>query len=146
MKVRPHIVRLRWRSIVHVATDIAVPLLVPQLTDRHTPRVFRNLQSLAVGVADLFDVLLPEPVLRFALSKFPVGIDEEHILAFSRSLLVNHKDSGRDAGAVENLRRQSDDRIELPRSDKFLPTVTLLSATEENAMRHDDGELPACFE
>ena len=62
---------------------------------------------------DLLDVFGPELVLVLALGVLAVGVDEQHLVAKRVGLvLVADQDAGRDAGAVEQARRQADDGLD----------------------------------
>ena len=134
-----HVVRLRRRSIVHVAADVAVPALGFDLAHRHEPRVGINVLPLAIDVDDLRDVLRPEEVLRLAFAKLAVGIDEEDVLPLRRALLIEDQNARRDAGAVEKPRRQPDDCLQPAVPDEMPARLLFLSAAEEHAVRHDRG-------
>ena len=68
-----------------------------------------------VGADDLLDVLGHEVVLRPALAVLAVGVDEQHLARALGGLgpwCAQHEDAGRDAGAVEEVRAEADDRLE----------------------------------
>jgi len=56
-------------------------------------------------------------------------------------LLVDDDDAGRDARAVEQVRRQPDDALDEPAPDKVAADVGLPVAAEQHAMRQDDRAL-----
>src|SRR3546814_10266123 len=61
---------------------------------------------------DARDVLGAQEVLRLALAVVAVGVDEDHMVAFARAVLVHHQHAGGNAGAVEQASRQADDRLQ----------------------------------
>ena len=92
---------------------------------------------------DLLDVLGEEVVLRAPCSELGVGVDEEHLAATLRrlrSLRSQHEDAGGDAGAVEEVGRQADDRVEEVVVEQALADLSLGAAAEEHAVRHDRGD------
>jgi hypothetical protein len=59
----------------------------------------------------LRDVLRTEEVLRLAFAIFPVGVDEEDLLAGCGVFLVHHQHVGCNACAIEQPGGQADDRV-----------------------------------
>ena len=55
-----------------------------------------------------------------------------------RALLTQHHDDGRDPRTEEDVRRQSDDGINVVFLDEILPYRPLLTTAKENAMRQDN--------
>lgn len=52
-------------------------------------------------------------------------------------LLSQDDDTGGDAGAVEELRAEADDRLDLVTFDDLLADLGLVAAAEEDTVRHD---------
>jgi hypothetical protein len=114
-QMRAHVVRLgRWH-VVGVAADVEVVLILGELIPVHDPGEAGNVLESVVAADDLFNVLGVEMVLSSALVVLMIGVDEEHLatplprLGPSRP---KHEDAGGDARAVEQIRREPDDRIE----------------------------------
>ena len=61
-------------------------------------------------------------------------------------MLVDDQHAGRDAGAVEQVARQTDDRFEDAVLDEPLTAGFFLAAPEEDAVRHDHGQLAVALE
>jgi hypothetical protein len=101
MKMGADIMGLGRRSVVHIAADVAVPVLGFNLAHRHEAGIAVHRLLLAIDVDDFADVLGAEEVLRLALAVFAVGIDEENLFPVGSALLVHHENAGRNAGAVE---------------------------------------------
>ncbi len=77
MQIGAHVVRLRRRRIVHIATDITVVVLGLDFAHRRTAGVSGNVVTRTVGVNDLVDVLGPQVVLRLAFAVLAVSVDEK---------------------------------------------------------------------
>ena len=61
-------------------------------------------------------------------------------------MLVDDQHAGRDARAVEQVARQADDRFEDAVLDEPLAAGFFLAAPEEDAVRHDHGQLAVALE
>ena len=72
------------------------------------------------------------------------GVDHEDALAGGGALLVEHDDAGRDAGAVEEVRGQADDALDVAALDEVAPDDGLGIAAEEHAVGEDAGALGRC--
>ena len=68
------------------------------------------------------------------------------LLRLAGSVLVDDQHAGRDAGAVEQAARQTDDRFEDAVLDEPLAAGLFLAAPEEDAVRHDDGQFAVALE
>ncbi len=64
------------------------------------------------GIDDLVDVLRTQTVLVAVLDEALGGINHEDALAGVGVFLVEHDDAGRDAGAIEEVGRQTDDALD----------------------------------
>ena len=83
------------------------------------------------------DVLLAEAVLVAVLHEALGGVDHEDALAGVRAFLVEHDDAGGDAGAVEEVRRQADDALDVATLDEVAADVGLGIAAKQHAVRED---------
>ena len=61
-------------------------------------------------------------------------------------LLVEHEDAGGNAGAVEEIRRQADDALDVAALHDLLADVGLGPATKEHAMRENDRAFAGALE
>ena len=61
-------------------------------------------------------------------------------------LLVEHDDAGGNAGAVEEVRRQADDALDVAAPDDLAADVGLGAAAEQHAVRQDDRALAGALE
>ncbi len=93
--------------------EVEVVLRVADLRQRHHARVARDFGLAREDIDDLVDVLGAETVLVAVLHEALRGVDHEDALAGMGVLLVEHDDAGRDAGAVEEVRRQADDALDV---------------------------------
>lgn len=77
---------------------------------------------------------------------FPVGVDEENLLTSAGSVLVDDQHTRRDARAIKQVARQTDDRFENALLDEPLTAGSFFAASEEDTMRHDHSQLPIALE
>ena len=143
VQMRPHVMRLRRRRVVHIAADVAVVALFLDLAHWHPPCIARNVPARPVGMHHLVDVLRPQVVLRLALAVLAVGVDEQHRVARRVPRLVQHQDARRNARAVEQVARQPDHRLQVAFLDEVLARLLLLAAPEQHAVRHHRRQPPA---
>ena len=59
--------------------------------------------------------------------------------ATGRWVRPHHQDAGRDAGAVEQVRRQADDGLDEVVVEELLADLLLRAAAEQHAVGHDGG-------
>ena len=88
------------------------------------------------------NVLGTQEVLRLALAILAVGIDEEHVLSLGGVLFVDDQNAGRNASAVEQPGRQTDDGLQPAALDEVLARLLFLATAEEHTMGHDGGHFP----
>ena len=114
------------------------------ISDLSTRRqYFGNWRLLREDEVDLLDVLGTELVLILALGEFAVRVDEEHFAPQLVGLvLVDHDDAGGNAGAIEETRRQADDRLDHVVLDEQLANELFLAAAKEHAVGHDRRHVP----
>ena len=98
------------QRILFISFKYAV-FIVPSVIMRHIS-VFLYLLALTIGVNNLFDVLWTELVLGLHLLKLLAGINEKDVVILLATFL-QYQDTGRDACAIENVRRQTDDCIHI---------------------------------
>src|SRR5690606_41580473 len=61
-----------------------------------------------------------------------VCVDEDDVLARGGVLLVQHEHASRDSRAVEQARRQSDDRFKPATLDEVTPRLALFATTKQD--------------
>ena len=75
-----HILRLRIWRIVHIAADIEIVIMfLCNLCFVYQTAVFGEIALLGKNKVDLFDIFRAQLILVLALSKFPVGVDEQDL-------------------------------------------------------------------
>ncbi len=115
----PHIVRLRRRGVVGVTADVEVVAVGLQRRVVHDGREALDSTEFVEGGDDLLDVLRQQVVLRAALEKLAVGVDEENLAPALRRFpadaigallhaLAKDKDRSRNLGAIEQVWRDAD--------------------------------------
>ena len=150
--MRFHILRRGSLGIVHITTNVAIVVLFGQRFLAHQTAVARNLFLVVIDEANLLDVLGTQRILVFSFLVFAVGIDEEHTLAIGGVGLVDNQQGGRDARAVKQSLRQSDDafkdasRVDVAAQDEALTHFLLLAATEQHAVRHHNSHAAIIFQ
>ena len=90
-----------------------------------------------VGLDDLVDVLFRQLVLALAFLEMLGGVDEEHVVRLLAFL--QHEDAHRDAGGVEQVGGQADDRVDVAILQQLGADALLRAATEQHAVGQDDG-------
>ena len=81
-----------------------------------------------------------EEVLGAALPEEARGVDDQHLLLPLGGLLAaEDHDAAGEAGAVEEVRRQADDRLDQVLLEQRLADLALGALAEQRALREDDG-------
>jgi hypothetical protein len=94
-----------------VARDVQVEVVLLDLIHLDPAGVAGLLLSELVGVDDPGDVLRAQLVLALAFHEMLSGVDEEYVVGLLA--LLEHEDADRDAGGVEEIRRQADDGVDV---------------------------------
>ena len=141
--VRPHIMGLGRRSVVGVAADVQVVVVLRQrLVGDHGSEA-GDVGVPLVGVDDLLDVLGVEVVLGPARPQLGVGVDE-HDLALPLSgftaLGPQDEHAGGDARAVEQVGGEPDDGVEEVVLDEALADMPLSPTSEQDPVGHDRAD------
>src|SRR5207253_11028541 len=106
-----HVFRL---ARVDVAREVQVEVVrcALDLRKRSEPGIALDLRSLSEDIDDLVDVPSAKPVLVAVLDVAPARVDHQDPTTRSGALLVEHDHAGRNAGAVEKVDREPDDRLD----------------------------------
>ena len=102
--------------------------------------------ALTIGVNNLLDMLRTELVLCLDLLKLLAGINKQDVVILLTAFL-EHQDTGRDACAIEDVGRQTDDGIHIVLFlNEETADYTLGIATEQHAMRSDTSHCATLIE
>ena len=125
---------------------VEVVLLVADFGQRHHARVAGDVGQTREGVHDFVDVLGAEPVLVAVFDERFGSVNHEYALAGRSGFLVEHDDAGRDTRAVKQIRRQTNDALDVAALDDIFADGGLSAAAKQHAMRENDRTLAAAFE
>jgi hypothetical protein len=131
------VLKVFMRLAVDVAREVEVELVLLDLLEAHHASVFLDFEPLGEDIDDLVNVLGAEAVLGAILHKACAGIDHEDALAGVGALLVDDDDAGGDASAIEEVRGQADDALDVALADEIAPDIAFNIAPEQYAMRED---------
>lgn len=119
-------------GVADVAGDVQIEIVGFNLFHLHPTRVFLDLfRPLLVGVNDPGDMLVRRHVLAFPFGEIlgAAGINEQNIVRFLAPF--KHQDTDRDAGGVEEVGGQPDDRVDMPDFER-LGANTLLCTPRQS--------------
>ena len=125
--------------------QVVVVLGPGNLVERHHAGVARGVGLPGEGVHDSVDVLLAQAVLVAVLDEGLGGIDHEHAPARRGVLLVEHQNAGRNAGAIKEVGRQTDDAFEDARAQQLLADHRFGIAAKQHAVRQDAGRFASAL-
>ena len=94
---------------------------------------------LVKDIHNLVNILGAQAVLVSVLQKALAGIDHEDACTDTGVLLVDDQNTGRDAGAVEEIGGQADDSFNEALPNKPSADVSLPVSAKQHAVRQDDG-------
>ncbi len=126
--------------------EVVVVLWIGDVGHGNKTRIARDLDPAGERVDDLMDVLLAQPVFRPVLREPFRRVDHEDRLARRGVALVEHDDAGGNAGAVEQVGRETDDPLEIAVPDKVAADRALRAAAEQYAVRQDARAFAGGFE
>ena len=93
--------------------QVEIEIILLDLREAHHAGEFGNLLKSVEGIDNFVNVLRAEAVLRAVLYETSAGVDHEDAFAGIRVLLVDHHDTGRNAGPIKKVRRQADDSLDV---------------------------------
>jgi len=131
---------------VDVARDIQVEFVLLNFQGADHARVFGNLQPFVENIDNPVDVHVAQAVLVTVFDVAAAGIDHEDAFAGMGVFLVDNDDTGRNAGAVEQIGRQADDAFDVTFSDQVLADVGFGVAPKQYAVRQNASALPGTFQ
>ena len=135
-------------AAVDVARQIEVVVVpaVGDFLDRDHACVAGDIALPDKGIDDAMDVLFAQTVLRAVFAKAFGGIDHEDVLARLRVFLVEHNDTGGNTGAVEQIRRQTDDGLDVAALDEISADHAFGIAAEQHTVRKNAGAFAGAFQ
>ena len=151
-QMRAHVMRFGRRRVVHVAADVEIPVIgrAADLRQRHPPGVAGHVLKPVERGNDLLDMLRAQIILGAARVKLGVSVDEQHLAAplgglvrvhrLAAQIRAQHQNTGRDARAVKQVRRQTDDRLDQILLQPLPANLLLGPAPEQHPMRHHRGD------
>src|SRR5262249_8154926 len=99
------------------------------------------------GRDDFLHMLGAQVVLRTAGMELSIGIDKEHLTTatfrfvgirrMTGKIRTQHQDTGRDAGAVEQVLRQANDGLDEVLFEEFLTDLFLFTTAKEHTVGHN---------
>ena len=131
---------------VDVAGDIEVEVVLLDLIHPHHAGVLGDLQPLVEDIDDLMNVAVTETVLVAVLEIAAAGVHHEDTFSGMGVLLVDDDDAGGNAGAVEEVSRETDDPLDIPLQDEILPDLRFGIAAKEDAVGKNAGAFAGGFE
>ena len=121
-----------------IARDVQLEVVGLNLVHPHASGVPLNaLRALAIGVDDLLNMPVGQVVLSLPFLEMLGRVDEQDIVGLFA--LLQDENADRDAGRVEQVRRQADDRIDMPVVKKLAADLLLCAAAKQHAVRQDDS-------
>ena len=99
--------RFRGRTVIDAAANVEIQLIRLQFLERDDSRIIMKVLSGSIDLSDRLNVFRSQRTLVLAFLEFSIRIDEQHVLAFGGSVLVDHQHTGRNPGAVEQIARQA---------------------------------------
>ena len=127
-----------WLGGADIARDIQIEVVGLDLIHLHSSGVpLDALRSLPVSVDDFLDMLVSKIVLSLPFLEMPGCVDEQDIIGLLA--LLQNEDADRNAGRVEQVRRQADNGVDVPVVEQLVADPRFAAATKQHAMRQDDG-------
>ena len=148
MQVAVNVLQIFRSRAVNVTGDIQVILVfLLNLVIGDKPGIFGIVCDLLIECSDDFiDVPLAQAVLVAILYEVMAGIDHKDSLALGCIGLIDNDDTGRDAGTIKQVGRQTDDALDITFIDDGLTDGGLCIAAEQNAMGQNDRSLAGAFQ
>ena len=126
---------------IHVSGDVQIVVIVGDLLGGGQVGVLVHIVTGPAGGDDLVDAGVGQEVLVLAFLKFLAGVDEQDVPVLASPL--QHQDGGGDAGAVEQIGGQADDRVQgVLLLDEGLADLGLRRPPEQHPVGQDDGHGP----
>src|SRR5574344_1622219 len=131
---------------IYITRNVEIVVVLSHFLKCGKMTVLFYLLALTISVNNLLDMLRTELVLGLDLFKLLAGINEENVVILLTAFL-EHQDTGRDACAIEDIGRKSDDGIHIVLLlDEETADYALGIATEQHAMRSDTSHCATLVE
>ena len=104
--------RFFFLKSINVTRNVEVVVVLGYLLQCGEMTVLFYLLALTIGINNLLDMLRTELVLGFDLFKLLASINEENVVILLTAFF-EYQDTGRDACAIEDVGRQTDDGIHI---------------------------------
>ena len=98
---------------------------------------FRNIPAVGHRIYDSLDVAGTQPIVFTLLDEALGCVDNENIIVLA--LLLQHHDDGRNAGPVENIRRQPDNCIDMILFNQIPADFSFFTAAEKNPVGQNNS-------
>src|SRR6516164_2793615 len=126
------VLQILWLGAINVArqVEIEVVLSVTDLGKRNQAGVLLDFDLIVEGIHDLMDVLLPKTILIAVLQEALACINHENAFACGSILLVQHHNARRNASSIKEVRRKTDDALDVSSSNDFPSDIRFDIAAE----------------
>ena len=91
------------------------------------------------------NILAAQAVFIAVFGKAFAGIDHKDAAASVRVLFINHDNTGRNAGAIKQVGRQTDNAFDVALFNQVFTNARFGVATEQNAVRQNDRAFTGAF-
>ena len=134
-----YIFRLRLRGVVHIPANVQVVIVFFDDFGRiDQTAVFGKFPLMGENGVYLLDIFRAKFILILAFGEFPVGVDEEYLVAQMIGLVfVAHQHAGRDAGTIKQALRQADNGLDHVIIYEDFPDQFFLTTPKQHPMGHD---------
>ena len=124
---------------VHIARDIQVIVVLPNLIAGRTVAILVHGFSGFVGADDSGNIAVPQDilVLPFFIVAFPGCINKQHIVP--GTAFPEDQDASRNTGAVKQICRQTDHSIQQVHFNQLLADFSLAGATKQDTVGENNG-------
>ena len=148
MQMAVNILQILRRGAINITGNIQVILVfLLNLVIGNEPGILGVIYDLLIECGnDFVDVPLAQAVLVAILYEVMAGIDHKNALTLGCIGLVDDDNTGRDAGTIKQVGRQTDDALDITLIDDGLADGGLCIAAEQNAVRKNDRSLAGAFQ
>ena len=131
---------------VDIARQIQVVIVLLNLVMWHESGIAGMLLGIREHIDNLVQVTLPETILVAVFDEAFAGINHEDPFAGGRIFLIDHEDAGRNAGAVKEIGRETDDPFQKAGAHKLGANHRLGITTKQHPMRQNAGSFAGALQ